>query len=125
VNNRAVKQPTEKWAKLEGGGVLADAPCREALGGYLDAVKRSGRGPVPPHPDKVPAIRGPCVHQGSALANASLPIGELCRIAGAVSKCKFPRFARPADTHTPRGRAAHGEKIGRPKGKGGQYGSGV
>ena len=54
MNNRAVKQPTEKWAKLEGGGVLADAPCREALGGYLDAVKRSGRGPVPPHPDKVP-----------------------------------------------------------------------
>jgi hypothetical protein len=29
--------------------MLADAPCRAPLGGYLEAVKRSSRRPVPPN----------------------------------------------------------------------------
>jgi len=33
--------------------VLADAPRRSALGRYLEAVKGSSRGPVPPHPNTV------------------------------------------------------------------------
>ena len=33
--------------------MLADAPRRSALGRYLEAVKGSSRGPVPPHPNTV------------------------------------------------------------------------
>lgn len=35
---------------------------------------------------------GPCIHEGAALDQCiTTPIGELCRIAGPVSKCKLAR----------------------------------